>query len=169
MNSPPLRSGSSSASGIRSTSSWGVKTYKRQTSAVVADSLYHLKMKFPFRTQAIQIDGGLEFMDQFEEACERAKIMLLVNPPLRPQSNGDVERSNRTHLEKVYEVEDVSLDCGGHNQLLAKYKYDHSCIRHHRSFEFKTPYLYCAQWKKLIKPRCHASTDPIHSFDFFEH
>lgn len=129
----------------------GAKAYKRQTSTAAADFLHHLRMKFPFRIKAIQIDGGSEFMDQFEEACRRAKIMLFVNPPRRPQINGGVERSNRTHREEFYEVEDVSLDCGEHNQQLAKYEYDHNYIRPHWALELKTPYEYYVQWKKTHK------------------
>jgi putative transposase len=126
----------------------GMKAYKRQTSTAAADFLHHLKMKFPFRIKAIQIDGGSEFMDQFEEACRRAKILLFLNPPRRPQLNGGVERSNRTHREEFYEVEDVSLDLGEHNKQLVKYEYDHNHIRPHRSLKLQTPYEYYVQWKR---------------------
>lgn len=129
----------------------GMKAYKRQTSTAAADFLHHLKTKFPFRIRAIQIDGGSEFMDQFEEACRRAKILLFLNPPRRPQFNGGVERSNRTHREEFYEVEDVSLDIGEHNKQLAKYEYDHNYIRPHQALELKTPYEYYVQWKRTCR------------------
>ena len=72
-------------------------------------------------------------MDQFEEACRRAKILLFLNPPHRPELNGGVERSNRTFREEFYEVEDVSLDVGEHNKQLVRYAYCHNYIRPHRA------------------------------------
>jgi hypothetical protein len=96
----------------------GMKAYKRQTSTAAADFLYHLKTKFPFPRKAIQIDGGSESMDQFEEACQRVGILLFQNPPAQPELNGGVERSNRTHREEFYEVQDVSLNLEEHNQQL---------------------------------------------------
>jgi len=126
----------------------GTKVYKRQTSTAAAEFLHHLKTKFPFRIKAIQIDGGSEFMDQFEEACRRAKIRLFLNPVHCPELNGGVERSNRTHREEFYEVEDVSLDVGEHNQQLARYEYRHNYIRPHRALDMQTPYQYYLLWKR---------------------
>jgi putative transposase len=126
----------------------GMKVYRRQTSTAAADFLHHLKTKFPFRIKAIQIDGGSEFMDQFEAACRKEKIELFLNPPRHPQLNGGVERSNRTHREEFYEVEDVSLDVGEHNTQLAKYEYLHNYIRPHRSLDMQTPNEYYLQWKR---------------------
>ena len=45
---------------------------------------------------SIQVDGGSEFMAEFEDACARRRIPLVVLPPRRPQLNGHVERANRT-------------------------------------------------------------------------
>jgi transposase InsO family protein len=126
----------------------GMKVFRRQTSTTAADFLHHLKTKFPFRIKAIQIDGGSEFMDQFEVACRRAKILLFLNPPHCPELNGGVERSNRTHREEFYEVEDVSLDVGEHNKQLAKYEYCHNYIRPHRALDMQTPNEYYLQWEK---------------------
>jgi len=133
-------------------SKWvGMKVYKRQTSMAAADFLHHLKMKFPFRLKAIQIDGGSEFMDSFEEACRKAKILLFLNPPRHPELNGGVERSNRTHREEFYEVQDVSLDIKEHNEQLAKYEYGFNYIRPHRALDLKTPYEYYLLWKRSCR------------------
>ncbi len=45
---------------------------------------------------SVQVDGGSEFMQEFETACRDAGIPLHVLPPRRPDINGSVERSNRT-------------------------------------------------------------------------
>ena len=130
-------------------SKWvGMKVYKRQTSSAAADFLHHLKTKFPFRIRAIQIDGGSEFMDQFEEACRREKILLFVNPPRCPRLNGGVERSHRTHREEFYEVEDVALNVEEHNRQLAEYEYTANYIRPHRALDMFTPHEYYLQWKR---------------------
>jgi len=131
----------------------GMKAYKRQTSTAAADFLYHLRTKFPFPIKAIQIDGGSEFMDQFEAACERVGILLFQNPPAQPELNGGVERSNRTHREEFYEVQDVSLNLEEHNQQLARYEYDHNYIRLHWALELQTPFQYYVQWKKIQKAK----------------
>ena len=68
--------------------------------------------------------------------------------PGHPELNGGVERSNRTHREEFYEVEDVSLDVGEHNAQLAKYEYLHNYIRPHRSLDMQTPDEYYLEWKR---------------------
>lgn len=50
----------------------------------------------PFPLRSIQVDGGSEFMADFEDACEALGIPLHVLPPRRPQWNGCVERANRS-------------------------------------------------------------------------
>src|SRR4030042_7115283 len=90
----------------------GMKAYKKQTSRAAADFLHHLKTKFPFRIKAIQIDGGSEFMDQFEEACRGLEITLFANPPGCPGMNGGGERSNRTSREEFYEGHDPAWATG---------------------------------------------------------
>ncbi|MEE9273671.1 MAG: hypothetical protein V3U57_10475, partial [Robiginitomaculum sp.] len=52
--------------------------------------------KTPFTIKSIQVDGGSEFMAEFEQACEDVNIPLIVLPPSRPTYNGGVERGNRT-------------------------------------------------------------------------
>jgi transposase InsO family protein len=96
----------------------GLRAYKRQTSTAGADFLHYLRKKFPFPIKAIQIDGGSEFRDQFEEACRRRDILLFELPPNSPKLNGRVERANRTHREEFYEVYDVDLNLEEHNRQL---------------------------------------------------
>jgi putative transposase len=126
----------------------GLKTYKRQTSGAAAEFLHHLKMKFPFRIRAIQIDGGSEFMDQFEDACRRRKILLFVNPPHRPEMNGGVERGNRTDREEFYEVKELSLNVEELNQQVEEYERGFNYDRPHKALEMKTPHAYYLLWKK---------------------
>jgi transposase InsO family protein len=127
------------------------RAYRRQTSTAAADFLHHLKTKFPFRVKAIQIDGGSEFMDQFEAACRRLKIALFVNPPKCPEMNGGVERLNRTSREEFYEVEDLALVTEELNRQLEGWEHTYNYIRPHETLDYLTPNEYYRQWKKIQK------------------
>ncbi len=130
-------------------SKWAaLKVYKRQTSGAAAEFLHHLKMKFPFRIRAIQIDGGSEFMDEFEKACKRRRIRLFVNPPHRPEMNGGVERGQRTDREEFYEVRELSLDMTELNLQVEEYERVFNYVRPHRALDMKTPHEYYLLWKK---------------------
>lgn len=126
----------------------GLKAYKRLSSGAAAEFLHHLKMKFPFRIRAIQIDGGSEFMDEFEKACQRSKIRLFVNPPHCPEMNGGVERSNRTDREELYEVKEISLNVEEHDRQLEEYEREFNYVRPHKALALKTPHEYYLQWKR---------------------
>ena len=125
-----------------------LKVYKKQTSGAGAEFLHHLKMKFPFRVRAIQIDGGSEFMDEFEKACQRSKILLFVNPPHRPEMNGGVERGNRTDREEFYEVKELSLDMEELNLQVEEYEREFNYVRPHKALAMKTPHEYYLQSKR---------------------
>ena len=45
----------------------------------------------PFPVTGIQVDGGSEFMAEFESACATKNLDLVVLLPKRPQLNGAVE------------------------------------------------------------------------------
>jgi len=125
-----------------------IRAYKHQSSAKAAHFLHYLRKKFPFRVRAIQIDGGSEFKDLFEEECQAQKIPLFVLPPKSPKLNGHVERSNRTHREEFYEVYDVDLELEEHNRQLAEWEYVYNYIRPHESLDYLTPNQYYRQWKR---------------------
>ncbi len=125
-----------------------LRAYKQQTSLKAAHFLHYLRKKFPYPVRAIQIDGGSEFKDQFEEECRAKKIPLFVLPPRSPKLNGHVERSNRTHREEFYEVYDVDLDLEGHNRQLAEWQYIYNHVRPHKSLDYLTPYQYYRRWKR---------------------
>jgi putative transposase len=127
------------------------RAYRRQTSTAAADFLHHLKTKFPFPIKAIQIDGGSEFMDQFEEACRSLEIELFVNPPKCPEMNGGVERLNRTSREEFYEVEDLALLTAELNRQIEEWEHTYNYIRPHETLDYLTPNEYYRQWKKIQK------------------
>ena len=77
--------------------------YSRARSKDAAKFLKELVKKAPYKILSIQVDGGSEFMKEFEEACEDLGIELFVLPPASPKYNGGVERANRILREEFYE------------------------------------------------------------------
>lgn len=66
------------------------------TAGTAVAFLDELVGRMPFPVQAIQVDGGSEFMADFEEACQQRGIALYVLPPRSLKLNGRVERLNGT-------------------------------------------------------------------------
>ncbi len=64
----------------------------------------------PFRILSTQVDGGSEFMTEFETACEELSIPLNALLPSKPTYNGGIERGNRTFREKFYYRCDLLAD-----------------------------------------------------------
>ena len=66
---------------------WTVaKPYANATAANAADFLEKVAAEMPWPIKAIQIDGGSEFMADFETACQDSKIPLYVLPPRSPKA-----------------------------------------------------------------------------------
>ena len=78
------------------------KVYKKATSQNAADFLEHAIKVLPFQIRSIQVDGGSEFMKDFEQTCANHQIPLYVLPPRSPECNGNVERSNGTFKYEFY-------------------------------------------------------------------
>ena len=101
----------------------------------------------PFKIISIQVDGGSEFMDEFESACAEHNIPLFVLPPKRPQYNGGVERANRIMREEFYDdhrvladsIQAMRLDL---NKVVVKY----NSYRPHHSLGGLTPLEYTNQY-----------------------
>ena len=97
----------------------------------------------PFTIQSIQVDGGSEFMADFEDACSDLKIPLIVLPPSKPQYNGGVERTNRTFREEFYDKNQLQADSIGalRNELKAAV-HKHNHYRPHHALKGSTPMEY---------------------------
>lgn len=50
------------------------------TARTAKESLERVVERMPFANRGIQVDGGSEFMAEFEEACEDKRIQLFVLP-----------------------------------------------------------------------------------------
>jgi putative transposase len=83
----------------------------------------------PFKVEAIQVDGGSEFMAEFEQACQDKAIRLYVLPPKCPQMNGAVERCNGAWRYEFYSVYDLPRNVDDLNPILDSFSLRESVRR----------------------------------------
>lgn len=97
----------------------------------------------PFPIESVQVDGGSEFMAEFEDACAQLNIPLIVLPPKKPEYNGGVERGNRTFREEFYSRADLLEDSvRGMQAALSKALVKYNTYRPHRNLKGLTPMEY---------------------------
>src|SRR3990172_1618177 len=126
---------------------WDVlEVRSRATAKAAAGFLDTLLSWMPFPVKAIQVDGGSEFMDQFERACQEQSIRLFVLPPRSPKLNGHVERAQRTHQEEFYQVVDLPDTIGELRQKLRAWETVYNTIRPHQALGQRTPEEFYQQW-----------------------
>lgn len=121
-----------------------VELRRRATARTAADVLGDIVERMPFDIRAISIDGGAEFMAEFETACADRGIALFVLPPRSPKLHGAVERANRTHTEEFYEVTDAEPDLASLATELAAWERTYNRVRPHQALGYLTPAEYLA-------------------------
>jgi len=117
--------------------------FSNATSRSAKTFLEALIKNVPFKISSVQVDGGSEFMAEFEQACSEHKIELYVLPPKRPQYNGGVERGNRIFREEFYARKDLLADNVGSIRFALKdglWKYNN--FRPHFNLQGRTPMQY---------------------------
>jgi putative transposase len=118
------------------------------TSAAAAKFLRKVISEMPFKVKSIQVDGGSEFMANFEKECEKTKIPLYVLPPSSPKYNGGVERGNRIFREEFYARNDINAESIGAFKLeLKKAVHKYNSYRPHFNLNGLTPFEYT---KKIL-------------------
>jgi transposase InsO family protein len=117
--------------------------FSNATSKSAKKFLLSFVAKAPFPILSIQVDGGSEFMADFEEACAELSIPLIVLPPKKPQYNGGVERGNRIFREEFYNRSDLLEDSvRGMEAALRKALLKYNSYRPHRNLKGLTPLQY---------------------------
>ncbi len=106
--------------------------------------LDELVARLPFPVQAIQVDGGSEFMAEFECACQDRQIALYVLPPRSPKLNGRVERLNGTARREFWECYDGELDLPSVQMAPHDWEEQYNTIRPHQALGYATPRQYLA-------------------------
>jgi transposase InsO family protein len=124
-------------------SRWDVlQACHRATANNARTFLETVRQRLPFPLKAVQVDGGSEFMAEFEQACQEKGIRLFVLPPRSPKLNGCVERAQRTHTEEFYQVYADDWEMPVMNQVLREWERIYNCVRPHHSLDNLTPQEY---------------------------
>lgn len=118
-------------------------TYKTSSSANAKDFLGKLRHVAPFQITRVQTDNGHEFHKHFLQACRGENLMHYFNYPHHPQSNGHVERFNRTIQEQfAYRHIDALDDPNTFNRKLMNYLIWYNTERPHRGIGKVAPLRY---------------------------
>ena len=123
----------------------GLQVYRRATSGNARRFLEVLRNEAPFPIRSIQVDGGSEFWDEFEQACQDLGIPLYVLPPKKPEYNGCVERANGTSRYEFYPFYEGPLTVEAINRKLAEYQDYYNTYRPHDGIGLLTPMEYYQQ------------------------
>jgi len=124
-------------------SRWNVAEAFNAASAKTAKSFIDKLVKAsPFPIRQIQVDGGSEFMAQFEEECAQRGISLAVLAPKSPKLNGHVERINGTWRSDFYDLFDLPTSLRELRPLLNDFTDSYNWDRPHESLGLQTPQQY---------------------------
>ncbi len=127
-------------------------TYKSSSSANAKDFLEKLRQVAPFQIKRVQTDNGHEFHKNFRQACRSENLMHYFTYPHHPQSNGHVERLNRTIQEQfAYWHTDVLDDPDDFNRKLMEYLIWYNTEKPHRGIGKVPPLRYYLN--NFVSPR----------------
>lgn len=115
------------------------------TAGTAAAFLDELAARLPVPVQAIQVDGGSEFMAGFETACQARGIALYVLPPRSPKLNGRVERFNGTARREFWECYDGDLELPTLQAALQQWEIQYNTARPHQALGYATPHQHLTE------------------------
>lgn len=121
------------------------QAFRKATARNAESFLDKLVADLPFPLKAIQVDGGSEFMAEFEAACESRQISLYVLPPRTPQLNGGVERANGSWRYEFYACHDIEGHLDKLNPQIDNFANLYNTFRPHGALKGKTPEEYLRQ------------------------
>lgn len=98
-----------------------------------------MEERLPFAIKGIQIDGGSEFMAEFETYCQQEGISLFVLPPRSPKLNGMVERLQRSYRDEFYAYVDLEPRLDPVVGALRAYEETYNTIRPYQALAYRTP------------------------------
>ena len=125
-----------------------VELAHRATASTAKRLLDPILRRMPFAVRAIQVDGGSEFMAEFEEECRDRGIRLFILPPRSPKLNGHVERANRTHTEEFYHFSTANPTVAELGVELREWETVYNTIRPHQALNYLTPKEFLDNWKE---------------------
>ena len=134
-------------------SRWSVaEVASTATASLAVRILDALAERLPYPVQAIQVDGGSEFMAEFEAACQTRGLRLFVLPPRSPKLNGCVERTNRTWREEFYECTPAAATVAALGAAAREWETVYNTIRPHQALGYQTPAEWLQAWRAEHQP-----------------
>ena len=133
--------------------------------------------RLPFPVRAIQVDGGSEFMAEFEAACQARGIALFELPPRSPKLNGSVERAQRTQTEEFYACSTAPFTVAAMGPALRAWEHVYNTVRPHQALGYLTPSSSGRLTSAIRPPRslpcrriderskCQGRTERVHRVD----
>lgn len=124
--------------------------YSNLSSRSAKDFMEKLEYVFPFKINRIQTDNGSEFEKEFDRYLKEKGLTHYYNYPRHPQSNGCVERFNRTIREDFIDFTEETIfdDIMGYNRKLMEWLIWYNGEKRHRSIDM-TPIEYILKEKNL--------------------
>ena len=137
-----------------------VKLVDKKTVAYAIDFLHHLVESCPFKIHTILTDNGVQFVytkntlkrgkgpksrHQFDLLCSELGIRHKKTRPYRPQTNGQVERFNRTLKEATLHVYHY-LSKEQFENHLSDFMRAYNCAKKLSALNRKTPMEECMRW-----------------------
>lgn len=116
--------------------------YNTASSRTAASFLEKVIQDMPFDIESVQVDGGSEFMKDFEIACKELGIKLYVLPPRSPKYNGVVERCNGITRDDFYSQYNDVFDVHTIKEHLLKFQNKYNNYRPHQALQNLTPMEY---------------------------
>lgn len=129
----------------------------RATAASASALLDKLIAEAPFPIQGLQVDGGSEFMAEFEQACAARKLRLFVLPPKQPQLNGAVERAQASWRYEFYACHDLPARLDQLQPLVDRFARHFNHVRPHQALGDLTPAEYRRQRSQRDPAASHMS------------
>jgi len=118
-------------------------TYSSNSSANGDDFLGQFLKVVPFTVRTVQTDNGSEFAKYFEGCCQKKGLTHFFNYPKHPQSNGCLERFNRTMQEQFANwYTDYLNDPDDFNRKLMDYLIWYNTEKPHRGIGNLPPLRY---------------------------
>jgi putative transposase len=111
----------------------------RLTSHQGARFLHKVIAGFSFPIQAVQSDGGSEFLGEFARTASELDLIHYFNRPNYPQGNGRIERSFRTDDDEFYHVQELPADLGRLELALLAWNHVYETVRPHQALGYLTP------------------------------
>jgi putative transposase len=128
------------------------KAFSTASAGCAKNFLDKLVAAFPFTIRAIQVDGGSEFMADFEKACKDKGLALFVLPPRRPDLNGAVERAQASWRYEFYACHDLPHRLDRLNEHIDAFAHLYNHYRPHGALGGETPSEYLTRTSQEAPP-----------------